>query len=256
MYMIQRTSTLGALAALVIAFAADVVFAATTPFVPDAWTRGNNANTSYFGWDFLEHSGEPDLGLLWILDDVSPDLGSAGVDRRIYQGNDGRNDPSPNEEGHVSSTHNYYSFTEKFDAKIVSTAPASGSGGFTTVVLQLRATNGGFALGDLLFNMDVGTWTLQKHLKGVNSSGSGFHWVEWTSPGDDLPFQIRIGSAIEHRAVDSFQIDTFWSPTAPVVNAITAVPEPAACWLAVIGLGAGLIRRRQSRVRVRSGPER
>jgi hypothetical protein len=153
----------------------------------------------------------------------------------------------------VSSTHNYYSIDEKFDAKIVGTAPASGAGGFTTVVLQLRATQIGGLMGgsldDLIFNMDVGTWTLEKHLNDVNADGLGFHWVEWTSPGDHLPFRIRIGSELAHRAVDSFQIDTFWSPSGKVVNAITAVPEPATALLSIIPIGGWLLRKRCRRLR-------
>jgi hypothetical protein len=52
-------------------------------------------------------------------------------------------------------------------------------------------------------------------------------------------------SAFEHRVVDSFQIDTYWSADAPVVNAITSVPEPVSWLLALGGLAACLAGRRK-----------
>jgi hypothetical protein len=243
--------------ALLSAFvAADFLEAAPSPFAPDAWVRGNNANTSYFGWDFIEHTGPPNLGDLWILDDGIPDLGT-GITAsapRIFQGTNGLDDPSPNLQGHVSSTHNYYSFIERFDATITATPPASGAGGFTTVVLQLHSTVNGDELRDLTFGIlpVSSNWTLRKHLNNTDGSGLGaeganlgYHWLEWTAPGAGVEFRIHIDSFLAHRPVDSFEIDTFWSPTGPVINSITSVPEPATGLLAALGGLAGFCGRRR-----------
>jgi hypothetical protein len=73
------------------------------------------------------------------------------------------------------------------------------------------------------------------------------HWLEWSAPGNDLTFKINMTSTELHRAIDAFQIDTYWTDgTAPVLNARQAVPEPASGLLAVAGLFAGLatFRRR------------
>jgi hypothetical protein len=211
--------------------------------------RGNSATTSYFGWDFFETDGPPDLGPLWILDDSSPDLGqpTTATQTRIFQGASGRDDPSPNLVGHVSSTGNYYSFSEPFDAKIAFRPPAGGSGGFTTVVLQLHSTAGGDSIADLQFRMlelSGTSWTLQKQLTNV-VRGLGYHWIEWTAPAAGPQVLIEITSTFDHRPVDSFEIDTFWSPTGPVVNAIQAVPEPSGLWLAgCLAFIIGTCRRR------------
>jgi hypothetical protein len=63
----------------------------------------------------------------------------------------------------------------------------------------------------------------------------GNHWIEWSAPGADLPFRITMTSGAPHRTIDSFEIDTFWSPTAEAVNSIASVPEPAT------GLGAAWV---------------
>jgi hypothetical protein len=239
------------------AVAFEPAFAVPTPYAPDAWSRGNNATTSYFGWDFFETTGPPNLGSLWVLDDSTPDLGTgiAAAFPRIYQGADGLEDPSPNAEGHVSSTGNYYSFTETFDATIRATAPG-GAGGFTTVVLQLHATaGGGGPIRDLSFAMvqPAAVWTQQKHLHNTHADGLGYHWLEWTAPGGNLPFFIHIASTRAHRAVDSFEIDTYWSASGPVVNAIRSVPEPAtggsAALFLLCGLAAGRVWRRGPQAR-------
>lgn len=235
---------------LVAALISATTFAATSPYAPDAWTRDNNADTSYFGWDVLEIAGPPNYGFLWLLDDATPDLGSGitATGTRIYQGNDGAGDPSPTTQGHISSTLNYYSFFDNADDTITATAPAGGAGGYTTVVLQVFESEGGDGIPDLEFAMDnsVNTWTLDKHLHNVTASGRAVHWVEWSAPGDDLAFSINMTSLAPHRVIDSFQVDTFWtSGDAPVVNSISTVPEPASWLLALGGLAASLVGRRR-----------
>jgi len=237
-----------ATAALGIALLAQSALAAPTTYAPDAWTRGNDADTSYFGWDALEIAGPPNYGFQWLLDDATPDLGSGvtAAGTRLFQGNDGAGDPSPTTQGHVSSSGNYYSFFDTSHDTIMATAPASGAGGYTTVVLQLHSTAGGDSLGDLQFAMDdsVVPWTLEKHLNNSDGHGLGFHWVEWTVPSANVTFRVHMTSFAPHRPIDSFEVDTFWSADSPVVNAIASVPEPATWLLAVVGLGARLAWRR------------
>ncbi len=224
---------------------------------PDAWVRGNTADTAYFGWDVLEASGET-LGFGQVLDDTTPDLGNAitatGV--RFFQGSDGILDPSPTTYGHRSGSGNYYSGMmagHTAHDTFTATAPASGTGGFTTVVLQLIGGNGyspdgdgGNIVDDLSFTISGGDadWTLQNSLYGINEFGSGMYWLEWTAPGSSLEFSILMTSTEIHRSLDAFQIDTHWSATGPVVNGITSIPEPGA-GLLLLGGGALLAMRRR-----------
>jgi hypothetical protein len=237
------------LALLVVALIVQRTDAGLTGFAPDAWTRGNNANTSYFGWDVFEATGQPFLGGQLVLDDVTPDVGDAttATGTRIFQGTNGAADPSPTLRGHVSGTSNYYSFFDRANDTLVGTAPASGLGGYTTVVLQLHSTAGGSLLDDLVFNIDdsVISWTLHKHLNDAGAGGLGYHWIEWSAPGADLPFQIKITSNRPHRTIDSFEIDTYWTGGAtPAVNSISTVPEPVTWKFLGMGVCAAMLRRR------------
>lgn len=219
-------------------------------YAPDAWTRGNSAESAYFGWDLIEHAGLPNGPMgSGRLDDSTPDLGSptTGIAPRLVQ--------SPESLaifGHRSGSGNYYSGFQGnafADDTISATAPtpAGQSGGFTTVVLQVigQPTN---VLGDLSFTMVTSSvaWTKQKDLYGLNS-GAGAYWQEWTAPGANLPFAIHMTSATSSRGIDAFQIDAHWSPDGPVVNAISAIPEPSSVALASAGLlgVAGLSRWRR-----------
>jgi len=218
-------------APLFMSVVASIAVAAPTGIAPDAWTRGNNVDTSYFGWDRLEVAGPPNFGPLYLLDDSTPDLGIGitATGTRIFQGSDGANNPAPTTNGHVSSSTNYYSFFNTANDTIHATAPASGAGGFTTVILQLHSSPGGSLLDDMQFAIDssVNNWTLQQHLNDAGAGGLGYHWLEWTAPGADLPFSVKMTSFEPHRTIDSFEIDTFWTGgPAPVVNAISQVPEP------------------------------
>lgn len=227
--------------------------ASATPsfYSPDAWIRANNADTSYFGWDRLEVAGPPNLNFTYILDDSTPDLGAGitATNTRIFQGTNGAADYSPPLNGHVSGSGNYYSIFDASDDTITGVAPASGAGGFTTVVLQVHSSPNGSVLTDLAFDIDdsVHTWTLHKHLNNAAIPGLGNHWIEWSTPGANVPFSIKMTSSQQHRTIDSFEIDTFWSPTAAAVNAITVVPEPTGLVLLVIGLGIAVGRRRPAR---------
>jgi hypothetical protein len=225
------------------------VWAAPSSFAPDAWVRGNSADTSYFGWDVLETAGPPNLGFLWILDDSTPDLGGAitATGTRLFQGANGIGDPTPTTQGHVSGSRNYYSFFETSNDTVMGTAPASGTGGFTTVVLQVHSTAGGSLLSDLAFEIDgsLHTWTLHKHLNNAAVPGLGNHWIEWSAPGAHLPFSIKMTSAEPHRTIDSFEIDTYWSAAAPAVNGITSVPEPAGWAMCLMGLASWSLARRR-----------
>lgn len=238
-----------ALGCLLVATVTPAAFAITTSggqawdFVPDAWTRGNTADTSYFGWDVIESAGSPGGPFgSGRLDDSTPDLGSptTASSPRIVQST-----ASLAIYGHRSGSTNYYSgFPDNAfaDDAFSAIAPAGGSGGFTTVVLQVigQPANG---VNDLSFSTDNSsvTWTRQKDLYAKNASGAGVYWQEWTAPGDHLPFSIHMASASSSIGLDAFQIDTFWSAAGPVVNAIAAIPEPSCLALSAAGL-LGLAR--------------
>jgi hypothetical protein len=223
--------------------------AAITSYSPDAWDRDNDADTSYFGWDTLQINFPPFGGPTFKLDDSVPDLGVGitATGTRIYQGTNGLANSSPTTVGHVSSTGNYYSFMDTANDTITATTPASGVGGYTTVVIQYYENVGGDGNADLMFAMDntVDTWTLDKHLYNATTNGRTIHWLEWWAPGNDLTFSATMTSFGPHRVMDSFQVDTYWTAgDAPVVNALSAVPEPASWLLALGSLAACLAGRR------------
>jgi hypothetical protein len=146
----------------------------TTGYAPDAWVRGNTADASYFGWETLEFFGPPNAPFgSYRLDDATPELGvpTTALSPRLVQ-----SPASAAIYGHRSSGGNYYSgfpdVDDGFPADAVAddtisaVAPASGAGGFTTVVLQLIATPPG-AMGpndinDLAFAMTTPGWTKQR----------------------------------------------------------------------------------------------
>jgi hypothetical protein len=241
------TAALSAFAVL----GAATVLAAPSGFAPDAWTRANDANTSYFGWDILEPATPPNFfGALQVLDDATPDLGMGitATGTRIFQGTNGANNTAPTVNGHMSGSGNYYSFFDAANDTIVGVAPG-GVGGFTTVVLQVHSSAGGSLLDDLSFTIDNSqyTWSLHKHLNDAGPGGLGYHWIEWSAPGGNLPFDITMTSTELHRTIDSFEIDTYWtSGAAPAVSAITQVPEPAAAGLLLLA-AVGFVCRRRSR---------
>jgi hypothetical protein len=258
-WLISMALMVAALAAPSAALALTTNSGQTWDYEPDAWTRGNNADTAYFGWDVMEGSGAM-LGFGRVLDDATPDLGSptTATGTRLFQGANGAADPAPTAYGHRSGSNNYYSGFGDADVAndtVTGTAPASGTGGYTTLVLQILggapADTGSNPIGDLNFEMLTSGWTLAKDLYGVEATGTGVYWQEWTAPGSDLPFEVKITSATSSRSIDAVQVDTYWTSSAAgaaVVNArssIGFVPEPTGAALATLGLRVLAARRRR-----------
>ncbi len=224
--------------------------ATLSTYQPDAWTRGNSSATAYFGWDFLDNSGIPGGFGSVVLDDASPEVGATlgfgvtGLNARLYQGTGMAG--GYGSYGHRSSSGNYYSgfnATDFMDDTITATTRGT-AGGFTTVVLQLLASPGNSIPG-LAFNISGGTFTLEKMLYGVDGTGTGQYWVEWTAPGANLAVAIDLNSATSSIGGDSFTVDTHWTAAAtPVVNSIPAVPEPGVASL-LGGFGVLWLARRR-----------
>lgn len=221
---------------------------------PDAWARGNTADISYFGWDVIEAGTPPRPfhGMLRVLDDSTPDLGvgTTATGTRIYQGNNGISDYlTSTDNGHRSGSSNYYSFFDEANDTITGTAPASGVGGYTTIVLSMVENMPSDGLQDINFTIDTSSvaWTLNKNLHDVYPRGRGARWVEWSAPGNDLTFSINFTSTAIHRAIDAFQVDTYWTPgPAPAFNSRnSAIPEPTSAVLAVLGLVGSLASMRR-----------
>ncbi|MEM9176340.1 MAG: PEP-CTERM sorting domain-containing protein [Myxococcota bacterium] len=218
----------------------------TWDFEPDAWARGTTADSAYFGWDTLEGSGVF-LSAGQILDDTTPDLGTS-ASSRLFQGTDGLADPTPTIYGHRSGSGNYYSgfiSGANVDDTISGVAPASGAGGFTTVLVQALGQPGNSVTG-ITFDAGAG-WTQTANLYGQYPDGTGAYWQEWTAPGANVAFAVNFDSpaGTSSLALDAFQIDTFWSATGPVTNTVTVVPEPGTALLLGLGLAslAGARRR-------------
>lgn len=212
---------------------------------PDAWTRTNDGNTSWYGWDNLEGGGLPTGPMgTYLLDDSTPDVGdpAGGAFKQSVA--------SEAIWGHRSSSGNYYSGPfSGADDTITGVAPASGAGGYTTLVIQALgsfSTRGPSSLSTFEFMLDGG-WTKTSDLYATNGIGAGVHWEEWTTPGGNLPYEITMTSA-DSGGIDALQIDTYWTPgSAPVLNARSTIPTPGACGLLLVALGSmGLSARRRS----------
>ena len=222
-------------------------------YEPDAWTRTSDADTGFMGWDLLESSSSP-LGFGNILDDSTPDLGVALPGARFYQGTDGLIDPSPTDYGHRSGSGNYYSgfagSVLNVDDTITGAAPASGTGGYTTLLVQAIGQPGNPVPGIEL--VASAGWTKVTDLYNVELDGTGVYWQEWTAPGDNLAFSIDLNGPIgsSSYALDAFTVDTYWTDgQVPVVNTRTqiGVPEPSSVALValVIGVGSVYMARRR-----------
>lgn len=217
---------------------------------PDAWARGNTAVTSWFGWDVLEFTGPPTAPFgSFVLNDSTPDLGAptTATGTSLAQ-----SPASIGIYGHQSASGNYYSgfpdvadgfpFNAVADDTLTGVAPASGAGGYTTIVLQAIAQvpaqgQGANSIAGVSFIADA-AWTKTSGLYGQTADGAGLYWQEWTAPGANVPFSIDITSATSSIAIDAFQVDTYWTTASqPLINSRDSigVPEPAAVALMAIG---------------------
>lgn len=217
-------------------------------YTPDAWTRGNDANTTFYGWDSFEDSGVGGSVGGSILDDSTPDLGIDPGTARFFQGTNGlASPPPPILYGHRSGSGNYYAgflASSVMDDTITGTAVSSGSGGFTTLVLQAVGQPAS-GVGSVDFVASAG-WTKVKDIYGTSSNGTGHYWQEWIQAGDNLAFSIDMDSVATSYAFDAFTIDTFWtSGSSAAINSVTAVPEPSTYAMMALGLGLLIFARRR-----------
>jgi hypothetical protein len=244
------------LALALLAISMDNQLAAAFDAPPDAWTRANDGDTSHFGWDDFSNPSAPFLPTVpfptgaRVLDDTTPDIDPAttATGIRLYQGADGIADYSPTTYGHVSSSGNYYSgFNDSdfADDTLTAIAPASGTGGYTTAILQIAGS--GVANPDLAISISGADWVLDKSSYGLEGP-TGVYWIQWYAPGNDLPLAIDIDSEYSSVAIDAIQVDTHWSATAPVLNVgpTLTVPEPASGLLAAGAAVVALIYRQRA----------
>ena len=213
---------------------------------PDAWSRGNTADTSWFGWDEFEPTGPPTAPFFsFILDDSTPDIGSPTT---ATSTNIAQSVASQAVYGHRSSSANYYSgFPDDAfaDDTISGVAPASGAGGYTTILLQVIGLPGN-RVSSLSFDPGA-EWTRTSDVEGRLADTAGLYWQEWTAPGGNLPFSIEMTSSESSIALDAIQIDTFWtSGDAPVLNSRDriGIPEPASLLLMAVFFAVPMPRSR------------
>lgn len=210
---------------------------------PDAWSRGNTADSSWFGWDFLEFTGPPTAPFgSFVLNDSTPDLGAPTTATGVNLAQSGA---SIGVYGHQSASGNYYSGfpgNAFADDTLSGVAPSSGAGGYTTLLIQVIAQapapgQGVNTIAGLSFVADA-AWTKTSDLYGQTAAGTGLYWQEWTAPGANVPFSVDITSVTSSIAIDAFQVDTYWtSNPQPLTNSrgSIGIPEPTSVVLLAIG---------------------
>lgn len=201
-----------------------VIQNATGTFAPSF--RGGPDST-WLGWDTFDDGGSG----LGILNDSTPDIGS---DAGILA--------TTNGEDHISGSGNYYSSFGSV-AEDLTFAVATGSGGFTTVIVQGNTLFGGFGTPFVLSDVGGVSPTM---VSGFNAAGSGQFFAKYKIPGSLSATETLQLNGGGFTSFGALEVDTFWSPAAFANVSAVAVPEPLSATLISFGL-CGLLMRRNRR---------
>lgn len=206
----------------------------TDAVVPSS--RGN-VKTTHFGWEAFNNVDNRQMGVS-VIDDSTPDIG--------YTTTAGARFRTTNGEGHVLSSGNVYFLAGTLAEQI--TVPTNGTvgSGYTTVILQLASAtgspvggDGGFA-GEITLSIDGAPPTSQ--IVGANGAGAAQLWAKWEMEGNAASYDIVVSGPVNqaHFSFDRVVVDTFWSPTAYLGDAMAEdLPSiTTASPLAVAGVGS------------------
>ena len=193
----------------------------TDLFVP---TFRGDASTTYLGWDTFDDVDPNLIDSFQLIDDTTPDLGSAGGRFMTTNGED-----------HLSGSGNYYSGGGSVSEDVTfDTAGVNGSG-FTTVIVQAKTLFGGWGT-NIIFTPIDGVVPIQV-LQGVNQVGQGQLFAKYEIPGTADPETFSIVSGpFSFTSFDQFVVDTVWSPDGFAADNAIFTPEPTTALLALLGL--------------------
>ncbi len=185
------------------------------------------ANTTYTGWDTWD--GDIDD----VITDSTPDLGT-----------DGGAFNTTNGESHRSGSGNYYAFGGSVAEDITFTAPGSGPGGYTTVIVQAVTLFGGWS-NELTFGpIDGVSPTLEVlQLDGVNAAGAGQFFVKYEVPGVVAAPTFSLSADPGHTSFGEFTVDAFWSLDGYATDTAVHTPEPTSAVIALVAIAGAMLRR-------------
>lgn len=206
-------------------------------FTPDLFTptfRGD-ANTTWVGWDVFDDNGAGDM----IINDVTPDVGSSGGAFVTVDGQD-----------KLSGSLNYYSGFFPVNEQITFDTDGVAGSGFTTIVIQAKTLFGGFGAPVTFSPINgvaptiVNTATSPLANFTTNAVGEGQFFAKYELPGIDGPQTISMSGGT-FTSIDTFVIDSVWSPTGFAPDTAVITPEPGAALLAAFAAAASTVARRR-----------
>ncbi len=241
------------LLATVVALSSQYAFAATYQpgdTVPGTvgdvfgWTRGD-ANSTFNGWDFFENIVAPGYDGSAFTDTTPDILGQSGavgsftVNAGVF----------PVGSGNPYSPFNPLSFS--------SVVPSGTAGGNSTrIVAQFKTGGSELNYSGILLSADAASagaimpsFTMETG-RTVTSGPRGGETVEylalWDIDASQESYRLDFGSTESSLSLQEFRVDSFTRST-PFVTPV-AVPEPST-WaaIAVIGVGAMIVRKRRNR---------
>lgn len=173
---------------------------ASGPVAPSS--RGGRG-TTFFGWDTFGHSGPAA-----VIDDRTPDIGSDPSGQARFR-------TTNNQVHQFAGGGNLYFTTGTLAEEVtVPTDGLPGSGGFTTIVLQISSASSGF--GGATFPAPIALSSINGAAPTVvqgTSSASAQLWAKWIVPGNQPSYTIQISGppGQAHYSFDRVEVDTKFS---------------------------------------------